>query len=597
MFARFILLLMISAWLGWGCTSSRWIIDEEPVPDYTEAQLLQSKQSVIVTGLPNPDRPILTLESRTIESFESPMRLQARRVVQQYRPRYVLLVAGLAATGGLIYLANSESFFDSDLTRSQKNSLYGLSGLVITGTAFNLKPYREPRFTGEQRFLSTVSRITYSDTTSISQNPIDLIIDAWHEEQELISHLQVQLSGSLNLNVISELGLRSYSPENPGLIRMRITSESEVKEITFPLQDVLKRYVRIASRNTPLRSSPIDNTDNIITTVAEASLLPLVETVDGWHRVLLGITNTYVRANEGAVIWRPSISDESSMVVTTTGMSYGSVDVERDLRITTKKNHKAIAILIGNQDYRNPDKRNLHAHRSIRLMRDYLVESLGYDRNRVIMIEDFRTDINTEKLFNINTVTSTIRNLSYTADTDLFVYYTGAGGIVDFRNSRVPGLLPIDGLPGEGIPISVIFSNFSDINVGSLQFFFDTDFRDISSDGIQGGMRVNLLEPSEILLRRNPNSWVLFAADPSQTAGIYVSPDRRIDRIHGIATYYFARAIQDGNTEIDMILRYMNRNMTFSSRRLHNRAQDPLFFGNRTINLLRETTLPQVISD
>jgi hypothetical protein len=508
------------------------------------------------------------------------------------------MAAGVAAAGGLIYLANSDSFFETDLSRTQKFSLYGISGLVFAGTAFNFRPHGEPRYTGEQRFLSTVGNVTYSDTTSNNTKPIDLFIDAWHEDQELINRLQVQLNGSLDLNIISELGLRSYSPENPGLIHLRITSESQIKEISFPLQDVLKRYVRIATRNTPLRSTPINSADNIITTVAEASLLPWVETTsDGWHRVLLGITNTYIQANEGAVVWRPSISDESSMVVTTTGMSYGSVDVERDLPASPVRNNQAIAVLIGNQDYRNPDKRNLHAHRSVRMMRNYLVESLGYNRSRIIVIEDFRTENTLSDLFDINPVAGTIHNLPFTADTDVFVYYAGAGGVVDFRNSRVPGLVPVDGLPGEGIPLSAIFSTFADLNAGAVQFFFDTDFRDVSTDGISSGLRVNLLEPAEILLRRNPRSWVLFAADPAQIAGVYVSTDRRIDRIHGIATYYFTRAIQDGNTEIDMILRYMNRNMTFSSRRLHNRAQDPLFFGNRNLSLLRETSAIEDSSD
>jgi hypothetical protein len=586
------------SWFAYSCTSSRWIIDEAPVPDYSETRLLSSGPVVVVTGLPSPDRPVLTIESRTVASYESPLKLQAGRVVQQYRPRYVLTAAGLAAAGSLIYLANSDSFFETNLNRSQRNTLYGISGFIVVGTAFNLRPHGDPRYTGEQRYLSTINNFEHTDTLGVDSNPINLLIDAWHEDQELINRLQVQLTGSLDLNIITELGLRSYSPENPGSIRLRITSETEIKEVSFPLQDVLKRYVRIAARNTPLRSSPSDSGDNIITTVAEASLLPLVETTtDGWHKVLLGITNTYIRSSEGAVVWRPSISDESSMVVTTTGMSYGSVDVERNLPATPIRNNQAIAILIGNQDYRNPDKRNNHAQRSVRLLRNYLQESLGYDRSRIVIVEDFRTENDINKVFGVNSVASTIHNLPYTSDTDIFVYYTGAAGIVDFQSSRIPGLLPIDGLPGEGIPLSVIFNTFADINAGAVQFFFDTDFRDISPDGISLGLRPNLLEPAEVLLRRNQRSWVLFAAEPTQIAGIYVSPDRRVDRVHGIATYYFTRAIQDGNTDVDMILRYMNRNMTFSSRRLHNRAQDPVFFGNRNQSLLRETSTIDELQD
>src|SRR5690606_7567387 len=94
---------------------------------------------------------------------------------------------------------------------------------------------------------------------------------------------------------------------------------------------------------------------------------------------------------------------------------------------------------------------------------------------------------------------------------------------------------------------------------------------------------------ADVLVQNNSANSVIFAGSLDQTAGNYQSADLRTDRVHGILTYYFTRALQSGITDIPGIYQYLQRNMTFTSRRLHNRAQDPFALYNEPTNLLRFT--------
>jgi hypothetical protein len=278
------------------------------------------------------------------------------------------------------------------------------------------------------------------------------------------------------------------------------------------------------------------------------------------------------------------------MVITTSNMAFGSIDVERDIPTTDRKNSDAIAILIGNQQYRNTTLRNEHAHRSVRLMRTYLRESLGFSDERIIVIEDFRTEENANNLINYNRDERTIHGIPFSSSTDLFVFYAGVGGVVSDNSRSVAGLISIDALPGEGVSLEAFFQYIGSINgLRQIVTVIDADFRELTATGFSTNFRADYANMAALVTGRNQNSLVLFASSSTQLAGLYVSNDRRTDRIHGIMTYYFARAIQDGNTNTEDILRYMQRNMTFTSRRLHNRAQDPTTFGNRSLELLRGT--------
>ena len=68
-----------------GCTSSRWIIEDEPAADTSQSVLISSDSALLISGEPTPENPVLQLNGRQIDLYEAPMRLEANRVIQQYR--------------------------------------------------------------------------------------------------------------------------------------------------------------------------------------------------------------------------------------------------------------------------------------------------------------------------------------------------------------------------------------------------------------------------------------------------------------------------------------------------------------------------------
>jgi len=214
--------VLIAALLMTGCTSSRWIIEDEPAADTSQSVLISSDSALLISGEPTPENPVLQLNGRQIDLYEAPMRLEANRVIQQYRPRLSWVMAGMLGAGSLFYIANSGDFFAEELTASQKNLLMATGGLVLGASLLNMKPRGEPRYTGESRFLNQVGTDLRSDSTDKPAPPFDVIINASHENETLINGLQLTVNGEYTLNLISELGLRSFSPDEPGVITLGI---------------------------------------------------------------------------------------------------------------------------------------------------------------------------------------------------------------------------------------------------------------------------------------------------------------------------------------------------------------------------------------
>jgi len=80
---------------------------------------------------------------------------------------------------------------------------------------------------------------------------------------------------------------------------------------------------------------------------------------------------------------------------------------------------------------------------------------------------------------------------------------------------------------------------------------------------------------------------VIFGAQVNQHSELYVT-DAGEDKKHHIFPYFFAKALQERRTEMGSIFQYLQRNIPYTSRRLHDRSQDPQIFGNTSQELIPE---------
>jgi hypothetical protein len=572
------------------CTSSRWVTQDELIEDVSRIHIVDSIPVLSISDLPSNDKPSFTLMVMDKQLLKVPLRLRATRVIQRYRPRYSLIALGLVAASGLVYLASHEGIVDQNLTKTQKNVLYVTAGGVLAGSILNMKPVGNPIQTGETRLLGQIETLQKVDSSQIYRGSLDLIINAAYNGESIVTGLQKTINGQLEINLLNDLGLRTFSPPDDGNIQVQVTSEFEVLEFEIPLSSFMNRYLKVATRNTPLRDSPNYSSANVITSVAESSLLPWVaNTDDGWHRVLLGSRPVYVPSTEGDLIWRFGSGRGSELVVTTSAGTYGSVDIERDIPITNFVNNRAIAIIIANESYESTHFRRKSTLRSGQLMAEYLNLSLGYSRDRIININDFTAEIDVETLLNIDLEEQTISGIPYSTQSDIFIYYAGHAGMIEIDGNIEPAILPVDMVPGDGITVAALFQSLAAMHVAGVHVVLDTDFTFRTSTGsivFNANMQIEL---ASILTKQRSNNSVIYSVTGNQTSGTYQSNDLRTDRVHGLLTYYFVKSIQNGITDLSSIHQYLQRNMTFTSRRLHNRAQDPLGFIPESVNLLRFT--------
>jgi hypothetical protein len=569
---------LISVLLLASCTSSRWIIQDEPANDLSQVRLVETAPILSLKRMPTPETPVLVFEIQDRIVSDYPQRVEQRRFLQAYRPRYGFMLFGLGLSAGLVYIANS-SVVSGEIASGQRNGINAAAAVLATASVFNLKASGDPIYTGEARLMNTVGIGTRIDTLDRpgSAPVIESRISARYNGETILNSLVKRgINQEIAIDMVAELPFRTFETTDPGMIDLQIQTSSGTFTYQVPVESFLKRYARIGRRNTPIRSAPVVSSVNVVTNVAEASLLPWISTEDGWHEVRLGLTTVYVKADDAALVWMPA-SGASGLVVSTE-LRFGEIDVERNIPSRTRIQSDAAAVIIANQTYSNDSYSNRFALRSAELMKSYLHLTLGVPMDRIRVITDVKSAQNaTWSRFQRNNIWS---ELTLNPESSrLFVYVAGKGAT---RAGRAV-FLPTDAPVGELVDVGAFLDYIGSLPAKSTHVLFETDFS-TSLDG-------TLLQPNslgnmsrDLLSQRT--GWVWFAADARQASGAYVTDDQRTDRIHGLLTYFFCSALQEeylGTTEIRT---FVDRNLTFTSRRLHNRAQDSMLFGDSRIPLV-----------
>lgn len=571
-------ILVVWLLLGSACTTSRWIIQDEPANDLSESKLIRTVPVLSVKREPTPEHPVAVFEFRNVNTVEFPLRVEQRRYVQSYRPRYGFMLFGLGVSAGLFYIANS-SVLGEEIGSGQKSGINAAAGVLAAAAVFNLKPHGKPVYTGETRLLHQTGIGTRSDTVGrpTSAPVVETLIYARYNGISILDGLRKRgVNQEIRIDMVGDLPFRSFETTDPGKVELLITTQQNTFTHTIPVETFLKRYARIARRNTPIRSAPVVSSTNIVTTVAEASLLPWISSADGWHQVSLGLTTVYIRSEDAALVWMPA-SGVSGMVIST-DQRFGDVDVERGIPTTVPIQRDAAAVIIANQNYANPDHANRFALRSVELMKQYYHHALGVPVDRIRVVTDVPSSQNgTWSRFQRNNIWS---ELALDPDnTRLFVYVVGRGATAGGRAV----LLPVDAPRGDPVDIAQFLEYLGSLPTRSTHVLIESDFSvtldgSLLSQGSYDDLSRNLLSQRQ--------GWVWFASDVRQPSGAYTTTDLRTDRIHGLMTYFFCKALQEEHVKTSDILAYVNRNLTFTSRRLHNRAQDSRFFGDATLWLV-----------
>lgn len=578
-----------------GCTTASWVVDEEPVTDPESEQVLSEQLLHLPVNKPTPQYPVLTLDFVKERELSYNRHLISKRYIQQYRPRYGYLVLGLSGMGLGLFLANT-SVVDADALSGRERALLNITSLSIgTASFLSMKPEDEPRPAGEERLLQKTGTWAVNDTipADIPDNSRALISINRGDDTLVVNREILFSENRLMLDLIRETELQRLDVSDTTGLQVRVSFGEHTYEQYVPVSDIMQQYVEIAASNTPLRTAPATLSNNIIRHVGSESSFPFLRDMDDrWYRILKSDGSAYVAKEQSRLIWQsvdPATAGEH--VIPTDQPVFGDLVIERDLPENMRANPDGIAIVIINGAYSDPVRVLPNASRTSELVTLYLSRVLGYYSDNIRVFENLTEQEMRSFLEESDSLLIGGRYL--TADeSDLFFYYYGHA--FSDENDRLH-LIPVDYDPSERTERTVPFDDFAQ-TIGSVRsrnsvVVMDTDWARSSVFGLPTNPSVRtrsslIEEVSEEMLDRMSRGAIFWAAQPGQYTGAYAGSNGRTRFPFDIFTWYFFKALQDGASTAGEIEQYLERNVPFTSRRLHDRAQNSGFYGNRELILI-----------
>lgn len=584
-----IILLFLGLLCFSACTSARWTVKDKSAIDREEYNILDSEEFLSMSSQVTPENPSLVFQVQSKINYEYPQKVLAQRTIQDYKLKPGFLALGLIGGGLAAYAANSGTFTDGQ--SSAATFSLNVAAVLMAGSGFmNMKPVGEPRPTGEERFLRTIGTVTEFDTLAVDNTESQSArIDIWYGSQKLAEDEERQIKGGeLNINLgglLGNLGIRGEKTEE---VRVEVQYNDSTYSYTYTLDRLLRPYARIVTPITELRSSPQPSEENILAELVEGSQLEIIEMVNSeWYKILYGISENYITRQDVEVIWRPSDFSEDSEVIAVPVIPFGNIDVENNIPILSGINRNAHGLIVTNENYNRPYSARPHAHRDGLLVQAYLENALGFLPENITELQD---------IHELKPLLKSIWELQQQANdsTQIFIYLSGYGTVRSGEESYEVGYLPVTRTPDsrrvDGINLRELFREIASIPSNNMAVLADIEF-DVPS-GEESAISEEELEisrplrsVSQILSGSNSNATVIFGSQINQHSELFVG-DRTEDKKHHLLPYFFARALQERNTGLDAIYEYLQRNIPYTARRLHDRSQDPQLFGNSLLQLI-----------
>lgn len=261
-----------------------------------------------------------------------------------------------------------------------------------------------------------------------------------------------------------------------------------------------------------------------------------------------------------------------------------SVDVDMNIPEGEKAGRDDIAVVIGNRNYRASGSPDVdYANRDAKVMKDYLVKTLGYDPENIIYAED-------ATLTKFNEIFGTDRDhrgklFKYVKEgvSSVFIYYVGHGA-PDLETSEAY-FVPVDANPqfirSNGYRLQTFYDNLGKIQAKRMTIVLDSCF----SGNSEKGMLFKNISPALVKVKKEfqgpANAIVMTSAAVDQVSTWY--PEKK----HSLFTYYFLKGLQgaadankDGRITVGEMQNYLKDNVPYMARRLAGMEQQPVLTGN-----------------
>ncbi|MEX1011261.1 MAG: hypothetical protein WDZ29_04300 [Balneolaceae bacterium] len=574
--ACILLLLLTISQLN--CTNSRWVVtDTEAVDNREEPQILSSSWAMVTGVEPTPDHPILEVDFVEVRELEFVQRVLVERTVQPYSPRWGFTLLGTVGASIAIFAANTDGFI-SEPSVTQSYALNATGAILLTLAFTNMKPVGEAIRTGESRFLRRSGTIVLPDTIRApAGREFSTSVSVHWEGSVLMQEDSVETSnGSLAINLASLFEGHEVDGESPGEIEVHIEYQDESRSFNLPVERVLQPMLQVEAPITALRDTPLFDSDNILAELQSGSILPLEPVLEErWFQVQFGGSSLYVSKNEATVRWLPAAgNNDGQSVVTIEEVPFGEIDVESFIPVLRNASSNDFAFIISNHENNQIGQRR-YLDRDHLLIRRYFRDAFGLPQNRIQALDAGRQ------------AAIDAYNLMAPEESEtLFLFLGGYAYLQEEEGETELGLVHLSS-QGEiyRIPLEELLEPFLSGRAERLILFADLEFNhpfNPSAGQRSGGSPWAQL--NRVLTTSVPNSALIAASGTGQSSGVYAS-ERFENMHHHIFTYFLARAWQERQTQLHEIVRYLERQVDYTSRRLHDRSQEVQAFGNMTINL------------
>lgn len=561
----FILFITAILFSGMACSSSKWVVENQHETDLNDFELLSTVPFLERVGTTSPTSPIVNFNLKSSNTYEYVQRVRTDRYIQRYKPSLRSLLFGLAGAS----IATTAAL-TTDVSKTSEQILYGTAGFVTLASFLNMKASGDPTPTGESRLLRRTGKVQQTDT--VSTRPLNGVVPSYtiyyNREAVVLRNEIPYLNSTYTINLIEELNPEAFEYDSSESIVLEVYFNDETYLERIPLTSIFERFVVVSSEVTALRDEPVLNSRNILTDLAEGSQMKLVSEDSLWYKVLYGISETWISKSDAYPIWRPSEFASQLSIITVPNIPFGNIDVESNIPTLTSRNDSTFALIIENGDYLGNLSERVYSERDGRLIDEYFLNALSIPNNNIIKASDIET--NQQLVLAYNRLADKLRR----DQKRLIVYLSGYVRADDNGNALLIGT---NG--NEEIELNSFFTGVSRLPVEELIVFADFDF--IS------GSEENVLTKKlgDQIVDSNSKSSVIFASSESQRSGSYSSSNGEQKR-HSIFTYFIAEALKNGETNISGILNYLQRNVDYTSRRLHNAPQNVIYFGNADLSLI-----------
>lgn len=585
-FIKHILILVLCCTGLLSCTSARWTVIDESAVDRSESTIVNQKEFLETNTAVTPENPVLIYYVVAKTTYEYPEKVLLQRTVQDYKLRPFIVAFGMAGAGIGFYAANSSSVLGTRTT-AKTISLNTLSGILGLASILNLKPSGEPEPTGEERYLKKTGIQIETDTIEVKETTTryadisvqygDRIIMQEQSRALKQNRLEIDLGTALN-----SLNIKDPSPDK---VMVKVVFGDSTMHKQYALNQILQPFANVTTPITLLHTAPEKEPENVIAELKKGSQLQIVEQQNDWFKVLYGISENYIPKEEAEIVWRSSEFARESEVFAVPRVPFGNIDVEANIPALKPVDRNAYGLIIANENYGAEQPLREYALRDALLTETYLRNALGFPSENIFQIYDSKSS---------DEILDQIKELRASAnDSSKIVVYINGFGLMENKNGNHNFKLllgePQDSLDYPAINLAAIFEQLAQAAPAKTTIFADMDFKTASPDSLLSKRDFLLDNPfrnlAEIITNSNPESAVMFSALPDQNAGLYMDGANE-DKHHNIFTYFLAEAIKERITTLDEIFQYLERNVNFTSRKIYDRAQDPVLYGNRQLDLI-----------